>query len=166
MKAEDLQAELERLLSKVRDGVDTQVLKLNCNVTIELRDEAGNVKDFRELHNLICTTGKNEVLKATGATYVNQFAYCAIGTGSVAAAITDTALGTEVARSAVITPTNPTAPVLQFSTTFAAGTGTGAITESGLFQTAVSGGIILARQVFSAVNKAAGDAMTIVWQLS
>ena len=49
--------------------------------------------------------------------------------------------------------------------TFAAGTGTGAITEAGIFN-ASSGGTMLCRTVFSVVNKGASDAMTITWTVT
>jgi len=46
--------------------------------------------------------------------------------------------------------------------TFGAGTGTGAVTEAGLFN-AASGGTMLCRTVFPVVNKQSGDSMTVSW---
>ena len=48
---------------------------------------------------------------------------------------------------------------------FAAGSGTGAITEAGVFN-ASSGGTMLCRTVFSVVNKGADDSMTITWTIT
>ena len=45
------------------------------------------------------------------------------------------------------------------------GPGTGAITEAGLFD-AASGGDMLARTVFSVVNKGASDSITITWTIT
>lgn len=165
MTPEQVASLLETLAEQARDGAGNEVLRFRTNVRLELRGPDGEVKDTRELHNVICTTGKQQVLKASSAETLSQFAYCAIGTGTTAAAATDTALQTEVARSTIITPTNPNANTLQFVATFAAGVGTGAITESGLLD-AASVGNLLAHQVFGAVNKAAGDSLTVTWQIT
>ena len=44
-------------------------------------------------------------------------------------------------------------------------TGTGAITEAGILN-AGSGGTLLCRTVFSVVNKASSDSMTITWTVT
>jgi hypothetical protein len=50
-------------------------------------------------------------------------------------------------------------------TTYAAGTGTGAITEAGIFN-ASSSGTLLSHVVFSAINKGAADSLTITWTIT
>ena len=81
----------------------------------------------------------------------------AIGTGSTAAAMSQTALVTEVARQTA-TFSKPTITQFRFEATFAAGVGTGAIVEAGVLN-AASAGILLDRVVFSVVNKAAADSL-------
>ena len=49
--------------------------------------------------------------------------------------------------------------------TFAAGTGTGAVTEAALLN-ASSSGTMLCRTVFSVVNKGSADSMTITWTVT
>jgi hypothetical protein len=49
--------------------------------------------------------------------------------------------------------------------TFPAGTGTGAVTEAGIFN-ASSSGTMLCRTVFPVVNKQSGDSMTITWTVT
>lgn len=144
--------------------LDDNSLPFEYNVSLVLRDEDGFVKDERSLHNLICTAGKNTVLAATGAEYLNQYKYIAIGTGTTAAAIGDTALQTEVARN-ISTASNPTAAQLQFTYTFPAGTGTGSITECGLLD-ATSSGNLLNHLVFSAVSKGALDTLAVTITIS
>lgn len=81
------------------------------------------------------------------------------GTGSVAAAGTDTSLGAEVARgAATITSqtTTTTGDTGQAVKSFTAA-GTQVITEEGLVTDNVSGGIQVARQVFAAVNMNVND---------
>jgi hypothetical protein len=212
---------------------------------VRLYDATGNLKDERTGKNVICTTGKNQILKASAAEYLNQFAYLAIGTNSititnatnatpivittsgvyslanaqqvtiagvlgntaangtnyaktsgyttttlglyqdsgltmgvagngaytsggtvsVVPAATDTQLFNQLAISSVITPTNPSSPVLQFVNTFNAGVGTGAVAECGLFDAASSGNII-SHLTFSVINKGSGDSLAVTYQLS
>lgn len=142
------------------------VVKFDTNVHIVLTGPDGKVKEERRFHNLITTAGKRKLLLASSANQLNAFAYCAIGTSSTAANAADTTLGTEIARSSVITPTNsPDADHLQFQTTFAAGTGTGTIVESGLLD-AASAGTLLCHQVFGAITKGSGDSLQITWSIS
>ena len=48
---------------------------------------------------------------------------------------------------------------------FEAGDATGAVTEAGIFN-AASGGDMLCRTVFSVVNKAADDTMSVTWTIT
>lgn len=84
--------------------------------------------------------------------------YIAVGTGTTAAEATQTALVTELVRQAA-TFTKPSTKQFQLTTTLAAGVGTGAITEAGVFN-ASSAGTMLDRVVFSVINKASGDSLT------
>ena len=59
------------------------------------------------------------------------------------------------------TVTNDTSQVVG---TFAAGNGTGAITEVGLL-TASSGGTLISRKVFSAINKGADDSLQVTHKM-
>lgn len=154
-----------RELQQMRDGMDGESLKLHTNLSIQVHGADGALKDERRIHNLICAAGKNKLLAVSGGSALTAFTYIAIGTGTTAAAIGDTTLQTESARSASQTPTNPSASVFQVQYTFPAGTGTGAITEAGLLD-ASSGGNLLAHQVFAAINKGAADTLTLVWSVS
>jgi len=117
-----------------------------------------------EKKNLIVTAGKaflaNAVLNSSASPFTNM----AIGTGTTAAALGDTTLGSELARSA-FTSSSVASNVVTLSTTYAAGTGTGALTEAGIFN-AGSGGTMLSRVVFSAINKGAADSLTITWTIT
>jgi hypothetical protein len=89
----------------------------------------------------------------------------AIGTGTNAASLSDTTLQIESVRAAFTTYSVST-NVVSLSNTYAAGTGTGAVTEAGIFNNATSGGTMLSRVVFSAVNKSAADTLTINWTIT
>lgn len=123
-----------------------------------------NGKVVQEVDNLVVTTGKNFVASRMKDATATAMSHMAIGTGTSAAAAGDTTLGTEAARQA-LTSTTVTANAVAYVASFAAGTGTGAITEAGLLN-AASAGTLLCRTVFSVVNKGADDSMTITWTVT
>ena len=133
-------------------------LKLTGKLSIAIND-----KVVQEVPNLVVTAGKNYVADRI-KNNSTVMSHMAIGTGSTAAAAGDTALGSQTARTA-LTSTTVTDNEIVYVDTFAAGTGTGAITEAGIFN-ASSGGTMLCRTVFSVVNKGASDAMTITWTVT
>jgi hypothetical protein len=51
---------------------------------------------------------------------------------------------------------------ITYTATFPAGTGTGAITEAGIFN-ASTAGTMLCRTTFPVVNKQAGDTIAVTW---
>ena len=61
--------------------------------------------------------------------------------------------------------TTVTANAIAYVCTWAAGDATAALTEAGIFN-ASSGGDMLCRTVFSVVNKASADSMTITWTVT
>lgn len=134
-------------------------LKMKGRLTIALNDEV-----VQEVDNLVVTTGKNYVASRIKDATATAMSHMAIGTGTTAAAAGDTALGSESARTA-LTSTTVTNNEIAYVDTFGAGTGTGAITEAGLFN-ASSAGTMLCRTVFSVVNKGADDSMTITWTVT
>lgn len=160
----DKLAQMQRLLHDIEAGQGAESMILHQNLNLVLRDGDGKIKQEQTLHNLITTAGKNQLLNSTTGFSIKTFQYIAIGTGATAAAIGDTTLLTEVARS-ISTISNPTANTYQAQFTFAAGTGTGAITEAGLLD-AASVGNLLAHQVFSVINKLAADTLQITWSIT
>ena len=118
-----------------------------------------------EKKNLIVQVGKNFLASAVISNSTSPFVGMAIGTGTNAAGLSDTTLQTESARAAFTTSSVST-NVVSLSNTYAAGTGTGAITEAGIFNNATSGGTMLSRVVFSAINKGASDTLTINWTIT
>jgi hypothetical protein len=115
--------------------------------------------------NLIVQVGKNFLASAVVNSSASPFVAIAIGTGTSAASTSDTTLQTEIARAAFTTSSVST-NVVSLSNTYAAGTGTGAITEAGIFNNATSGGTMLSHVVFSAVNKGSLDTLTINWTIT
>ena len=138
--------------------------KATGKLTVEIKDKHGNVKETREVKNLVVDTGLAFIASRMKDATATAMSHMGIGTGNTAAAASDTALGTEAARVS-LTSTTVTSNAVAYVASFAAGTGTGAITEAGILN-ASSGGTLLCRTVFSVVNKAASDSMTITWTVT
>ena len=234
---------VERFVHDTRSR-KADMFELNGVWELKLINKFGRVIDRRVKHNVICQVGKNQILAASGAEYLNQFAYIAIGTNSLGVTgatnaspivitvpayglangqpvtisgvtgntnangsnyakttsytsttfglysdsglttpvagsgayvsggiltvtpnVIDIALLNQLAISTLITPTNPSAPVLQFQYPFGAGTGTGSIAECGLFD-AASSGHILSHLSFGVITKGSSDSLQVTYQLS
>ena len=141
-------------------------IKIIGKILIELRGPDGKLKDKREVTNIVTNTGRQAIIDRLQGTTPPSAAFIAIGTGATAAAAADTTLGTEVARSSSAAPlTQPDAYTDRCIETFAAGVGTGNITEAGRL-TANSGGTLMGRQVFTAVNKTASDSLQITYDFT
>ena len=123
-----------------------------------------NGEIVKEVPNLVVTTGKNYVASRMKDTTESAMSHMAIGTSNTAAAVGDTTLGTEVHRN-TLTSTTVVDNAVTYVAGYAAGEGTGAITEAGLFN-ASSGGTMLCRTVFDVVNKGVLDSMTVTWVVS
>jgi hypothetical protein len=131
---------------------------------IELFGPDGKRKAVRHVSNLVVNDGLNWLKDYcfNSATTQTQMGHIAIGTDSTTETATDSALGAELAKQAVSAYTPGGVGVLTVETTFAAGVGTGAIVEAGLFdQAAASTGDMWNRATFAVVNKAAGDTLKI-----
>jgi hypothetical protein len=144
-------------------------IKMTGNLKLVLTDEHGNVKQEEEVKNLVVTVGKNFIASSMAKTTTNSPAamtHMEVGTGTTAAAAGDTALQTAVASSRVtLTSTTVTTNNVAYVATFPAGTGTGALTEAGIFN-ASSSGTMLCRTVFSVINKGAADTLGITWTVT
>ena len=138
--------------------------KATGKLTVEIKDKDGNIKDTRQLTNLVVSDGLDFIASRMKDATATAMSHMAIGTGNTAAASGDSSLGTEAARQALTSRTVNNNAV-SYVASFAAGTGTGAITEAGILN-AGSGGTLLCRTVFSVVNKGASDSMTITWTIT
>lgn len=131
----------------------------------------GSWKLALDIHNLVVSAGAAGVAsRINGAGAEAAFTFIAIGTGVIAPAAGDTALGAEIttgggARAAATASrvttdvTNDTAQLVltyNFTLSFA-------VTESGVLNAAAAG-TLLARQTFSAINVANGDSLQVTWK--
>jgi hypothetical protein len=144
-------------MSVIKEGV-----QIKDNVKIVLRGPDGKVK-HSSVHNTVTTAGKNGAAdQVLAAPTLNKPTHMAIGTGTPSA----TLLGAEIDRNALTTKTRSGAVVTMVGD-WAAGDGTGAITEAGIFDIATANTVNMWTSAsFSVVNKAAGDTLQITWTLT
>lgn len=141
-----------------------EMIKATGRLNIQVVGPDGKVKDETTVDNLVVTTGLNYIASRMRDASATAMSHMAIGSGTATAAAGNTALGTELGRVA-LTSTTATANAVSYVATFGPGTGTGAVTEAGLFN-ASTAGTMLCRTVFSVVNKDAGDTMSITWTVT
>ncbi len=128
----------------------------------------GAVKERREGDNVVTTVGKEFIASflrsavAAAATFTAR--YIAVGSDSTAEAIGNTTLGTELGRhTASVSYTS--GGIFNVTATFAAGSGTGAIAEYGLFSSSTAGTLV-SRDTEAVINKGASDTLTVNYTLT
>jgi len=134
-------------------------LKLKGKLTISLNDEV-----VQEVDNLVVTAGKGYVASRMKDASATAMSHMAIGSGTTNPAAGDTAPETQLGRVS-LTSTSVSGAVVTYVATFAAGTGTGAVTEAAILN-ASSGGTMLCRTEFNVVNKGSSDSMTVTWTVT
>jgi len=133
-----------------------------------LTDEFGNIKTQVSGKNVITETGKAYLATFlvaaanSGGTFLMR--HIAIGTDATAEAASNTALGAELIRQSGVVSFVSSA-IWQVVTTFAAGSGTGAIAEYGLFTSSTSGQMF-SRDTESVINKSASDTLTVTTRIT
>jgi len=132
-------------------------------LTIAINDEV-----VQETKNLVVTAGKEWVADRM-ADANTVMTHMEVGTGSTAAAAGDTSIQTAISggRNALtVSGGTVSGATIVYAATWAAGDATAAITEAAILDTASGAGDMLARTVFSVVNKGAADSMTITWTIT
>lgn len=147
-------------------------LKLKGQITVELKNKKGKVIKKRKVNNVITNVGKGVVSGLIGNVgSETAFTYLAVGTGTTSATSGDTSLESELSSnglsraSATVSQetTSVTDDTLQLKYTWTA-TSVSTVTEAGMFN-AGSGGDMLGRQTFSAINTDNGFELTITYKV-
>lgn len=148
------------------------VIHLRGSLEIQLKDLKGNVVESRNVNNLVVTAGRRWVLQQLESGDINTaltISQMAVGTGNVAPATSDAALGSEYSRKAIQSFTtsnlssNP--PSWRAECSWATNEGNTTLGEVGLFNSS-SGGTMLARATFSTVNKTTSNTFGISYTIS
>tara|TARA_Y100001937_G_C7114388_1_gene329380 strand:- start:1105 stop:1566 length:462 start_codon:yes stop_codon:yes gene_type:complete len=149
----------------LRRNILNDAIKLKGRVSIVLKDKNGKVKETRNVENLIVTTGLNFIASRMKDTSATAMTHMGLGSGSTAASAGQTDLVSILGSREAIDSTTVSTNTIVYVSNFEAGDATGAIVEAGIFN-ASSGGTMLCRTVFSVVNKAADDSMSITWTIT
>jgi len=140
-------------------------LKLKGDVFITVKDKDGNVKEERHEENLVVSAGLNFICDRMEGTSEAVMSHMGLGSGTTAAAAGDTDLGSLLGSREALDSTTVSSNTITYVASFEAGDATGAVTEAGIFN-ASSAGTMLCRVVFSEINKAADDTMSVTWVIT
>jgi hypothetical protein len=133
-------------------------------VTIKTTNAEGLVV-AEDHHNMVVTAGKNLLAKRLAGDSTQNITKIVFGTGSTAAAITDTAMVSPSSPAYNISYTYPSSTSVRFTASMAHGEGNGnSFTEMGLTTAA---GVLFSRLVLQApVVKTSEYALDIDWTIS
>jgi len=136
---------------------------------IELFGPDGKIKEERDISNLMMNVGEAHIAdQLSSAPDETAMSHMAIGTGTTAPTSANTALEFEIDRNALTSRTQGAGGDdndIIYVGDWAAGDGTGAITEAGILNSSASG-VMLARSTFAAINKGASDTLKITWTVT
>ena len=140
----------------------------NLEITGALQISLNN-EVVHQCDNLVVTAGKEWVAgRFKDGSIPDEMSHMALGSGSAAAAVGNTALGTELASSRIVLTTDGgtvSNATVQYDATWSSSHGAYAIQEAGIFNHA-SAGTMLARTVFAVINKGTDDTVTISWTIT
>jgi hypothetical protein len=140
-------------------------MKAKGRLNIVLKDENGNIKDQREVDNLVVSAGLDYIASRMKDATATAMSHMALGSGTTAAAAGDTDLESVLGSREALDSTTVTDNTVQYVASFEAGDATGAVTEAGIFNASTAGSM-LCRTVFSVVNKGANDTLSITWTIT
>ena len=146
----------------------SETLKVKGRVNLQLLDKDNNIKETREYNNLVVAIGKEYISSRMLANTDPVMSHMAIGSANVAASLGQTLLLGETSRVALSTPSR-SSNTITYSSTFGAGSGTGTVSEAGIFNsgnTTANTGTMLCRVNFNEVYKAASDIIVITWNVT
>ena len=139
------------------------------NLKAELRDAFGILKQVRELDNVFTDAGDAHVADQMASSQdESAMSHMGIGTSAVTLTAGDTTLGGETDRNALtsfVQGTGANDNKVIYIGDWAAGDGTAALTEAGIFNSSTVGTMLCA-QTFSVINKGAADTLQITWTVT
>jgi hypothetical protein len=158
----------EQLVMKLKRGLKDHH-SLRGNFHFKLTDGFGNIKQEFDVANTVTELGDAMVADAMSDRGVTLPTHIAVGTG-VAGGAGATTLTNEIHKETLDSTTQGAAgddnDVIWVGT-FAAGHGTGALTEAGIFNAAPANtGVMPVISGFAVINKGAADSLEITWTLT
>lgn len=153
-------------MSKLELEQKKTLIPMKGRIRIQLND-----KTVVDKANTFMAVGDAHVADQLAATeHEAKMGWIAIGTSGTAFSVTSTALTKELDRNALTAgyPEQKSAGDdndVVYKASWAAGDGTGALKEAGIFNAATVG-TMLAASTFAVINKDAADTLTITWTVS
>lgn len=140
-------------------------IKATGNLTLVLSDEFGKVIQEKYEHNLVVTAGKNWITARLKDTDIPpEMSIMAVGSSDVSSGLANTALITELGRVALANSGGiVSSNTVTYYANFPANTGTGVLTEAGIFNSANT---MLCRTTFGAITKGISDSLAVNWVLN
>lgn len=140
-------------------------LNLSGKLKIDHYDSSMNLIDSKNLNNLIVTQGKIWIMSRAIGNTTSLMTRIGIGAGTNPPALTDTSLQTQIGPRSSLDSVSQNDNQATYVATFGPVSYDTTITEAGLFS-AASGGIMLSRVLFTAINKSAADTIVISWVIT
>lgn len=162
------------------NGVEESHAKvMEGHIQLIVSDEDGNVKQIIDKKNLIVGEGLKTAwdlvfldINNNSNSTDSEFGFIGIGDGNTAAAATDTGLQTPISGCGLLedgTVTGGGTNTLTWayvSVQFSGATCASATVSEAVLTNSLSGGEVLARQVFSDINLGAADTLTVNWNVT
>jgi hypothetical protein len=161
-------------IGMIKGIVDNFQMKNSVNMLFFDKDPRFNpdaklTRDPIKIGNTITVLGDEMVADKMSGGSPTLPSHMAVGTGTPSPnSSAATALGTELARVALDSTSQGTGADdndVIWTATFPAGTGTGALTEAGVFN-ATPAGVMFCFTTFLVVNKAAADVIVFIWTMT
>jgi len=141
-------------------------LKINANCLIELFDKNGKLRETRNIHNTVTTAGLQGVADQVLLTpSLPKVGWMELGTGTGGTTLLNAYIASS--RVAFTTKTRGANAIVTVVGDFAAGTGTGTVTEAGCFDVVTQNTVNMWMYAsFTAIPKGASDTLKITWTLT
>jgi len=151
----------ETTLEMARGAAADDSIRLIGRVKAEVFGPDGVLKQSEETHNLVLTVGKNMIAdRLLASPTLGVPTHIGVGTSGTAAAAGDTTITGET-RVALTSKTRST-NVVTYVGDWAAGSATGTLQETGLWD-ASSGGNLVGRATYTSIVKGAADTLKVTW---
>ena len=140
-------------------------LKLDVNVNVVLRDKNGNIKLQRDVHNTVTTAGKDGIAdQILASPTLAKPGWMELGTGTGGTTLLNSYIAGS--RNALTSKTRAN-NVVTMVCDWAAGDGTGDITEAGVFDVVTENTVNMwMYATFATIPKGASDTLQITWTLT
>ena len=135
------------------------------SLDITLFDSAGNVKVELREHNLVVNSGLQFICSRMVSGSDGAMSHMGVGSNSSTPTSADASLQAQVGTRASLDIANASGATVLYRGVFEASQSVGTLREAGIFN-AASGGTMLCRAVFPAIEKSSDDTLVIRWTIS